>query len=94
MARARGQVTCGDRFPAEHGFSAPAGEWITGDYREQFETDVLSPRSVFSTVGDVSQAGRLFDKHRRGAFDRTHVLWGSWVSRRSLTMSAAVPSVA
>jgi asparagine synthase (glutamine-hydrolysing) len=78
----------------KHGFSAPAGEWITGDCREQFEADVLSPRSAFSNVADVSQARRLFDEHRRGAFDRTQVLWGLWVLGRWLAISAAVPSVA
>jgi asparagine synthase (glutamine-hydrolysing) len=78
----------GDRLPPallrlpKHGFSAPAGAWIAGQYRSMFVADVLSPSSFTSTALDLSVVQALLDAHCNGAADHSAPLWAIWMMER------------
>lgn len=77
-----------DRLPAavvdrpKHGFDAPIGRWIAGPYLEMFQSDVLGPSSVVSTLLDGAEVRRMLKDHCAGRRDYSFALWAVWVLAR------------
>lgn len=77
------KALAGRRLPAElqklpkKGFSAPIGEWISGPFASQFESEVLSANSWVSTCLDRKKLRQIFDDHRAGVH-RGWPLWAVW----------------
>jgi asparagine synthase (glutamine-hydrolysing) len=71
----------------KHGFTAPAGRWITETFRGRFEEEVLAGSGPIADCVDVAVLRRWFDEHRRGVADRSFPLWASWVFSRWATRS-------
>src|SRR5205823_6138086 len=69
------------RLP-KRGFTAPVGQWIAGEHRNQFESEVL--KSGFGCAGmiDVRAARRLFAEHIAGNADHSYALWALWILQR------------
>lgn len=66
----------------KHGFSAPAGEWITGQYAQRFQSEVLGPDSRVSSMIDSAFLRSAFSDHILRRRDHSHVLWAAWVLER------------
>ncbi len=63
----------------KHGFTAPAGDWLAGEYATRFKDEVLSSGSLASSLLDVGEVGRLFADHRAGRGDYGQALWSVWM---------------
>ncbi|HEX5473155.1 MAG TPA: asparagine synthase (glutamine-hydrolyzing) [Vicinamibacterales bacterium] len=63
----------------KHGFSAPIGEWIAGEYAARFEDQVLGAGASTSGWIDQSIVRALFRQHRRGERNHAFALWAVWV---------------
>jgi asparagine synthase (glutamine-hydrolysing) len=78
------------RLPAQllrlpkHGFTAPIGVWIRGQYRQLFEADVFSRQSRVSSLIDMREARALFERHLSGHADHSYALWAIWMLERWL----------
>jgi asparagine synthase (glutamine-hydrolysing) len=76
------------RLPADllslpkHGFTAPVGAWITGQYAGAFCDEVLSAGSFVSGVLDTAGVKAAFDRHRAGYADESYLLWAAWILER------------
>jgi len=76
------------RLPAEllrrpkHGFTAPVGTWITGQYAGMFQDEVFSPSSYIAGVLDAPRVREAFERHRAGLADESYLLWAVWVLER------------
>ncbi|MGH9410350.1 MAG: asparagine synthase-related protein, partial [Vicinamibacterales bacterium] len=69
------------RLP-KHGFSAPTGEWIRGEYAKQFADDVLRAGSRVGEFMDLAVVRRWTHEHSSGARDRSNTLWAIWMFER------------
>ena len=85
------------RLPAEnlrlpkHGFTAPVGAWITGEFRAQFTEDVLAASSPLADLLDLGVLRGWFDDHRAGRADRSWPLWAAWMLARWRILETARP---
>jgi len=84
-----------DKLPADlwtlpkKGFTAPVGAWMTGAYREMFESDVLASESRVRSLLDQGRVRRYYDQQRAGRADHSYVLWAVWMLERWLRRAAA-----
>ncbi|MDH4062797.1 MAG: asparagine synthase (glutamine-hydrolyzing) [Acidobacteriota bacterium] len=69
------------RLP-KHGFSAPVGDWLAGEYRVAFEEDVLSASSLTAGRLDQRAVRVMLEAHCRGEADHTPALWAVWMLER------------
>jgi asparagine synthase (glutamine-hydrolysing) len=69
------------RLP-KHGFSAPAGAWITGSDSAMFDRDVFAADSTVRSLIDVDVVRTWAQEQRDGAIDRAQPLWGVWMLER------------
>ena len=90
-----------DRLPQavvnrpKHGFDAPIGRWIAGPYLEMFQSDVLGPSSVVTTLLDGAEVRRMLRAHCAGERDHSFALWAVWVlARWSVRRDLAEPASA
>lgn len=91
------------RLPAEnlrlpkHGFTAPVGRWMTGEYADRFAAEVLDGASPLADLLDRSVLRGWIEDHRARRADRSWPLWASWMLSRWKTLErartpAAVPA--
>lgn len=69
------------RLP-KRGFTAPVGRWMAGAAAERFQSEVLRPSSLISTVMDIRRVRAMFDMHRSGRADHSYPLWAIWMLER------------
>ncbi len=83
------------RLPAEnvrlpkHGFTAPVGAWMTGEFATQFSEDVLAPAGPIADLVDRRVLSRWFEDHRSGRADRSWPLWAAWMLARWRRLESA-----
>ena len=66
----------------KHGFTAPVGSWLTGEYAARFAADVLAPGSPLADFLDRDVLRGWFDDHHARRADRSWPLWASWMLAR------------
>jgi asparagine synthase (glutamine-hydrolysing) len=66
----------------KHGFSAPVSEWLVGQYRAAFESDVLSSSSLCASVLDKQAIRSILDSHLSEHTDHSPALWSIWMLER------------
>jgi asparagine synthase (glutamine-hydrolysing) len=63
----------------KRGFDAPLQEWTRSEYSTQVERDLLGGTSIVRTLFDPAIIRQVFNEHRQGARDHSHVLWTMWM---------------
>ena len=82
------------RLP-KHGFTAPVGSWLMGEYAERFAADVLAPGSPLDDLLDRDVLRGWIGDHRARRADRSWPLWASWMlARWKMADSQPAPAVA
>jgi asparagine synthase (glutamine-hydrolysing) len=75
----------------KHGFTAPVGSWITGEFAGRFAEDVLDGSSPIADLLDRRVLRGWVDDHRAGRADRSWPLWASWMLARWRAAESARP---
>jgi asparagine synthase (glutamine-hydrolysing) len=82
------KLLAGRRLPPEnlrlpkHGFTAPVGAWVTGEFRDRFTEDVLASSSPLADLVDRDVLSAWFREHQDGRADRSWALWAAWMLAR------------
>jgi asparagine synthase (glutamine-hydrolysing) len=66
----------------KHGFTAPVGAWIGGDYAQAFSDEVFGSEARVAAWLDTRVVKTAFDDHRAGRADHSYLLWAAWVLER------------
>jgi asparagine synthase (glutamine-hydrolysing) len=66
----------------KHGFTAPAGAWLTGPYADVFLADTCGSDAFVADVLDTAVVRRAFNDHRCGISDESYLLWAVWMLER------------